>query len=185
MPGNCSMENTSSPATAEPRTEGIELSTGIGYFLLCLRRPFWHKDTLERLSTGEPSMVFHTLAHGSPHRQHCSSFTAPSAICVISGRSKLRWRVTGLTYFWSHHLQHSAVQVTKSLLATALSPLVLHYRCFWPIPVTCIISLIQGRRQTCTHPAEDNSQLWWARFHLRNLHADSKISILRKMWLST
>lgn len=37
--------------------------------------------------------------------------------------------------------------------------LVLYYRCFWPIPVTCIISLTQGRRQNCTHLAEKDDSV--------------------------
>lgn len=63
-----------------------------------------------------------------------------------------------LTPFWVHHLHYSAVQVTRSLMAIALS-------CWCYIidafdVVTCITFLIYRRRQnSCTHPREEED---WA-----------------------
>lgn len=148
------------PCRAQDRTK---LLTGTGHFSVCLRWPLWHEEIFKRLSTHRRAInSFCTLAHSSPHSQ--TLLQLYSSHCHLCHLGQVQAQVTGLTCFWPHHLQHLQCRWQNHFWQALSLSLVLYYRCFWSIPVTCIIFLIQGRRQNCTHSAEkDDSQFWWSK----------------------
>lgn len=144
MPGNCSVENSSSsaPAPAEPRTEreqSSELALAISH---CVSGA--HSDTSRSSRTLQPReswMVLCTSAHGSPHSptllqlysSHSNWWDLGQAQAQVEGHWPDLFQVTP-----SPALCSAGDKITRGSCSL---PLVLYYRCFWPTPVTCLTSL--------------------------------------------
>lgn len=131
-------------------------------------------------------MVFCASAHGSSHTQTLLYlYSSHSNLCDLR---QVQAQVEGhwpdlLLVTSSPALCSAGDKITRGNCSLSL---VLYYRCFWPFPVTCIISLIQGGDRTApTRLRRMTLRFDGARFYLRKLPAGSKTSVLRRMCLST
>lgn len=181
MPGSCSMENTSSSAAApaEPRTER-EQSSSQALVTVSGDHSDTRRSSRDSPLSGEPSMVFHTLAHGSPHSQTAPALQLPQQFVWCragpsSGGGSLAWPVSGpiisstLPCRWQNH----SWQLLS--LASVILQMLLAYPSY-------LYRLPYSRQETELNPLSWEGWLSFdgARFHLRKLHADSKISILER-----